>query len=127
MEKERLLQTLNELRAEVTRADDVDPETLASLEAAIRDLQRELDKRGVKAPADIAPATTGLKDVLLRFEAEQLSFHQGLREAYRKIAADDPARCVLIDANSDPDTVAGRIWTALRDRLLPTPASVVSI
>jgi len=62
-----------------------------------------------------------------RFEAEQLGFHQGLREAYRKIAADDPARCVLIDANSDPDTVAGRIWTVLRDRLLPTPASVVSI
>ena len=62
-----------------------------------------------------------------RFEAEKLGFHQGLREAYRKIAADDPARCVLIDANSDPDTVAGRIWTALRDRLLPTPASVVSI
>ena len=62
-----------------------------------------------------------------RFEAEQLGFHQGLREAYRKIAADDPARCVLIDANSDPDTVAGRIWNALRDRLLPTPASVVSI
>lgn len=61
-----------------------------------------------------------------RFESEKLSFHQGLREAYRKIAAEDPARCVLIDANSDPDTVAGRVWTALRDRLLPTPASVVS-
>jgi dTMP kinase len=61
-----------------------------------------------------------------RFEGENLKFHQGLREAYRKIAADEPARCVLIDANSDPDTVAGRVWTALRDRLLPTPASVVS-
>ncbi|QIP09833.1 dTMP kinase [Bradyrhizobium symbiodeficiens] len=61
-----------------------------------------------------------------RFEGEKLGFHQGLREAYRKIAADDPARCVLIDANSDPDTVAGRVWTVLRDRLLPTPASVVS-
>ena len=61
-----------------------------------------------------------------RFEGEQLSFHQGLREAYRKIAAEEPARCVLIDANSDPDTVAARVWTALRDRLLPTPASVVS-
>ena len=61
-----------------------------------------------------------------RFEGEQLAFHQGLREAYRKIAADDPSRCVLIDANSDPDTVAGRVWTALRDRLLATSASVVS-
>lgn len=61
-----------------------------------------------------------------RFEGEKLAFHQGLREAYRKIATDDPARCVLIDANSDPDTVAGRVWTALHDRLLPTSASVVS-
>ena len=61
-----------------------------------------------------------------RFEGEKLGFHQGLREAYRKIAADDPARCVLIDANSDPDTVAGRVWRVLRDRLLPTPTSVVS-
>ncbi|WGD48606.1 dTMP kinase [Bradyrhizobium sp. CB1650] len=62
-----------------------------------------------------------------RFESEDLRFHQGLRDAYRKIAAEEPARCVLIDANADVDTVAERIWTALRDRLLPTPASVVSI
>jgi dTMP kinase len=62
-----------------------------------------------------------------RFESEKLDFHQGLREAYRKIAADEPSRCVLIDANADPDTVAGRVWGALRERLLPTPASVVSV
>jgi len=66
---------------------------------------------------------TGTPD---RFEGEQLSFHQGLREAYRKIAAEEPARCVLIDANFDPDTVADRVWTALRERLLPTTASVIS-
>ena len=75
-------------------------------------LQRAAARRGSSTPD--------------RFESEKLDFHQGLREAYRKIAADEPARCVLIDANSDPDTVAGRVWTALRDRLLPTPASVVS-
>lgn len=61
-----------------------------------------------------------------RFEGENLKFHESLREAYRKIAAEEPGRCVLIDANSDPDTVAARIWTALRERLLPTPASVVA-
>src|SRR5256714_10055148 len=33
-----------------------------------------------------------------RFEGEKLAFHQGLREAYRKIASDEPGRCVLIDA-----------------------------
>jgi len=61
-----------------------------------------------------------------RFEGEDLKFHQDLRDAYLKIAAEDPARCALIDANSDPDTVAGRVWTALRERLLPTPSSVIS-
>lgn len=76
-------------------------------------LQRAAARRGSSTPD--------------RFEAEKLSFHEGLREAYRKIAAEDPARCVLIDANSDPDTVAERVWTALCERLLPTPASVVSV
>ncbi|WP_439356683.1 dTMP kinase [Bradyrhizobium sp. DASA03007] len=61
-----------------------------------------------------------------RFEGEDLKFHEDLRDAYLKIAAEDPARCALIDANSDPDTVAGRVWTALRERLLPTPSSVIS-
>ncbi len=34
-----------------------------------------------------------------RFEAEDVKFHQQLRDAYRQIAADEPKRCVLIDAN----------------------------
>ena len=51
-----------------------------------------------------------------RFEAEDLKFHQGLREAYRQIAADEPQRCILIDANTDASTVAASVWTALRDR-----------
>src|SRR5262249_19564888 len=67
------------------------------------------------------PVEIGLKRAAMRrgggtpdrFEGENLRFHQGLREAYRKIAADDPARCALIDADSDPDTIAGRVWTAL--------------
>jgi len=52
-----------------------------------------------------------------RFEAEGIKFHQDLRDAYRRIAADDPQRCVLIDATADPDTVAARIWAALREHL----------
>jgi dTMP kinase len=52
-----------------------------------------------------------------RFEAEDVKFHQDLRNAYRQIAAEEPQRCVLIDATADPDTVAAQIWTALRDHL----------
>jgi dTMP kinase len=62
---------------------------------------------------------TGAPD---RFEAEDVKFHQQLREGYRQIAADEPQRCVLIDATADPGMVAANIWAALRDRLF---ASVV--
>ena len=65
MEKQKLLQTLAELRAEVARADSVDPETAKALESAIRYLQDELDKRGAKPLDNIEPASSGLKDVLL--------------------------------------------------------------
>ena len=58
-----------------------------------------------------------------RFEAEDLKFHEDLREAYRQIATEDPQRCVLIDASADPDTVAGRVWTTLRDHLSTTAAT----
>jgi dTMP kinase len=51
-----------------------------------------------------------------RFEAEDIRFHQQLRDAYRQIAADEPKRCVLIDANADANTVAASVWAALRDR-----------
>lgn len=58
-----------------------------------------------------------------RFESEDLKFHQDLREAYRQIAAEDPARCVLIDATAAPDAVAAQVWTALRDHLFAMATS----
>jgi dTMP kinase len=66
---------------------------------------------------------TGTPD---RFEAEDVKFHQGLRDAYRQIAASEPQRCVLIDANADPATVAGNVWAALRDRFFATDAGNVA-
>jgi dTMP kinase len=66
------------------------------------------------------------KGVPDRFEAEDLKFHQDLREAYKQIAAEDPQRCVLIDANADTDAVAAKVWKALRDRLFTLPAPAAS-
>ncbi|MDA9400539.1 dTMP kinase [Bradyrhizobium sp. CCBAU 45389] len=92
---------------------DLKPDLTVILDLPVEiGLQRAAVRRGAGTPD--------------RFESEKLSFHQGLREAYCKIAAEEPARCVLIDADSDPDTVAGRVWTAVRERLLPTTASVIS-
>jgi len=65
-------------------------------------MQRAAARRGTGAPD--------------RFEAEDVKFHQDLRDAYRQIAATEPQRCVLIDANADANAVAARIWAALRDR-----------
>ncbi|MHC2462511.1 dTMP kinase [Bradyrhizobium embrapense] len=55
-----------------------------------------------------------------RFEAEGIKFHQDLRDAYRRIAAEDPDRCVLIDTTADQDVVAASIWAALREHLRAT-------
>jgi dTMP kinase len=74
------------------------------------------------------PVAVGLRRAVLRrgkaaadrFEQEDIAFHERLREAYHQIAAAEPQRCVLIDANADQDTVAARIWSAVHDRLLAT-------
>ncbi len=61
-----------------------------------------------------------------RFEAEDVNFHQQLRDAYRQIAALEPERCVLIDANTDAGTVAANIWVALRDRFFTASSGNVA-
>lgn len=84
---------------------DLKPDLTVILDIPVEiGMQRAAARRGSGAPD--------------RFESEDLQFHQGLRDAYRQIAADDPRRCVLIDANADADTVADRVWTAVRERVL---------
>jgi dTMP kinase len=61
-----------------------------------------------------------------RFEAEDVKFHQDLRKAYQQIAAEDPQRCALIDADADADTVAAQIWKALRDHLFAMASTASS-
>jgi dTMP kinase len=52
-----------------------------------------------------------------RFEAEDLSFHERLREAFLAIAREDPARCAVVDAAPDPKDVEQAIWAVVRTRL----------
>jgi len=54
-----------------------------------------------------------------RFEAESLEFHRKLREAYLSIAAEEPDRCVVIDAGTAKEVVAREIWNAVGARLDP--------
>jgi dTMP kinase len=54
-----------------------------------------------------------------RFEGEGAAFHEKLREGYLAIAAREPDRCVVIDANATKETVANAIWRAVQSRLNP--------
>jgi dTMP kinase len=82
---------------------DLKPDLTIILDVPVEiGLKRAAARRGTGAPD--------------RFEAEDVKFHQELRDAYRQIAAGEPQRCVLIDATAEPGIVAANIWTALRDR-----------
>ncbi|MET0742051.1 MAG: dTMP kinase [Microvirga sp.] len=55
-------------------------------------------------------------DVADRFEAESLTFHETLREAFLAIARREPDRCVLVDGSGPADAVAETIWQSLEER-----------
>jgi dTMP kinase len=65
----------------------------------------------------------GLAD---RFEQEGLEFHEKLRAAYRRIAQEEPDRCVLIDATEEPDFIADQIWRVVEARLSPAAKQPLS-
>ena len=52
-----------------------------------------------------------------RFEQLDRAFHERLREAFLEIAAGDPGRCVVVDAEPVPELVAANIWSVVTDRL----------
>jgi dTMP kinase len=51
-----------------------------------------------------------------RYERMSTNFHERLRRGFLDIARREPARCVLIDAATDADTVARAIRAAVADR-----------
>jgi dTMP kinase len=57
-----------------------------------------------------------------RFEAENEEFHQKLRQAYLALAAAEPQRCIVIDANRAKQKVAKQIWAVVTKRLDPDRA-----
>ncbi|MGY4308865.1 dTMP kinase [Bradyrhizobium sp. USDA 4369] len=94
--------TIGDLKPDLTLILDVPVEV---------GLKRAAARRGAGAPD--------------RFEAEDIKFHKGLRDAFHKIAADDPKRCVLIDATAGPEPVSLLVWDAVRERLF-TPVAAAS-
>jgi dTMP kinase len=58
-----------------------------------------------------------------RLEAEALDFHTRVREGFLTLAAADPERYAIVDANGAPDQVADGVLAAVH-RLLPGAAPV---
>jgi dTMP kinase len=52
-----------------------------------------------------------------RFEAKGRDYHERVRQGFLAIAQAEPARCVVIDASRDLETVSAATLQALRDRL----------
>ena len=52
-----------------------------------------------------------------RYESLPPDFHARVRAGFLEIAAQDPRRCVVIDATGDIDTIAGAIARAVSERL----------
>jgi dTMP kinase len=78
-------------------------------------------------PARVGLARAGQrrgKKAADRFEAESMEFHERLRKAYRALATEEPARCIVIDGRASPDVVANRIWAIVQNRLKPEKAEV---
>jgi dTMP kinase len=71
---------------------------------------------------DIDPDRAVMRDAAAkgaetRFEAFGADFQRRLRAAFLTIAAAAPARCVIIDADGPPQTVADRVRAAVSARL----------
>jgi len=69
MERQQLIKTLEQLHDDLAGVEQVDPETLAKLQSLTDDIQRILDEQQ-ESGEEVEPVSNGLKDLLLRFEAD---------------------------------------------------------
>ena len=53
-----------------------------------------------------------------RFERDETALHEARRQAFLKIAAESPERCVLVDATRREAEVAEAVWQAVDARLI---------
>jgi dTMP kinase len=58
-----------------------------------------------------------------RFEGEDLELQERRRQAFLEIAANEPDRCVVVDATRSEDEVAEEIWAVVSARLLGEAAA----
>ena len=82
MEKAKLVETLQELHAALSGAKQVDPDTRALMRTLTDDIARLLEKEGGASHEEVEPVSSGLRDLVLRFEGD----HPQLSLAVGKVA-----------------------------------------
>jgi dTMP kinase len=105
-------------RAYQGAAGGTDPGLIAALEAHILEETRP----DLTLIFDFPPET-GLARALARpgaearFESKGMAFHERLRAGFLAIAAAEPERCAVIDAQGSLDEVEAAVWRAVEERL----------
>lgn len=89
---------------------------------AVRDARPDLTLV-LDVPAKLGLARAGQRQELSgeardRYEAENLAFHAGVRDAFLAIADAEPGRCAVVDASGPPDSVERLVWAEVEARLL---------
>ena len=106
----------------------LDPKFIRALErVTVGDLEPDLTFI-LDVPADVGLARASKRRgerAVDRFEGESRAFHEALREAYRRLALNEPARCVVIDATETKSAVAERVWKTVSERLSSASASAL--
>ncbi len=94
------------------------PDTLiASLEQDVVGEDRPDLTLVLDLPAEIGLQRAGARTALDRIESRGEGFHRRLRDAFLQIAANEPRRCLVIDAGPEPEVVAEAVWAAVQARL----------
>ena len=90
---------------------DTKPDLTFILDVPAKEGLRRADKRRGEGGAD-------------RFEGEALAFHERLRDGFLTLAANEPDRCVLIDATTPKEEVAEQIWRVVIKKLEPATVPI---
>jgi dTMP kinase len=59
--------------------------------------------------------STRTEDPETRMEEQDVGFHRRVRDAYRQLASDEPARVKLIDGSQTRQAVAEQVWHAVQE------------
>ena len=106
-------------RAYQGAAGEVDPALIEEMQRVALDgvavdltLLMDLSPEAGLARADARRGGAGVD----RFEGEAPAFHRALRQAFLDIAAREPARVMVVDADRDADAIEADIWARVSAR-----------